>query len=79
MQNNYIKCKTGISTISRNMTRLTVVIDDLTVLTLNETFQYLPDPTFNISTEIPKALQRLVYINIISKNYKRDKKWFLLN
>ncbi|XP_076117378.1 uncharacterized protein LOC143085063 [Mytilus galloprovincialis] len=39
------------------MTRLTVVIDDLTVLTLNETFQYLPDPTFNISTEIPKALQ----------------------
>ncbi|CAG2187327.1 PLXNB [Mytilus edulis] len=56
-QNNYIKCKTGISTMSRNMNRLKVVIDDLTVLTLNETFQYLPDPTFNISTEIPKALQ----------------------
>ncbi|CAG2245818.1 unnamed protein product [Mytilus edulis] len=57
LQNHYIKCKTGISTEPRNMTQLNVVIDDLTVLTLNKTFQYLPDPTFNISTEIPKALQ----------------------
>ncbi|XP_071176446.1 uncharacterized protein [Mytilus edulis] len=56
-QNDYIKCKTGMSTKHRVMTRLEVVIDVLTVLTLNETFQYLPDPTFNISTEIPKALQ----------------------
>ncbi|XP_063446092.1 plexin-2-like [Mytilus trossulus] len=53
----YIKCKTGISSEPRNMTHLNVVIDDLTVLTLRKTYQYLPDPTFNISTEIPKALQ----------------------
>ncbi|CAG2200934.1 PLXNA [Mytilus edulis] len=57
LQNHYIACKTGISSEPRNMTQLNVVIDGLTVLTLNETFQYLPDPTFNISTEIPKALQ----------------------
>ncbi|XP_071160360.1 uncharacterized protein [Mytilus edulis] len=57
LQNPYIKCKTGISTEPRNMTQLNVIIDDLTVLTLNETFQYLPDPSFNISTEIPKAFQ----------------------
>ncbi|XP_052080277.1 hepatocyte growth factor receptor-like isoform X2 [Mytilus californianus] len=52
-----IKCKTGKSVEPRNMTQLNVVIDDLTVLTLKETFQYLPDPTFDISTELPKALQ----------------------
>ncbi|XP_076089547.1 plexin-2-like [Mytilus galloprovincialis] len=57
LQNPYIKCKTGISTEPRNMTQLNVIIDDFTVLTLNETFQYLPDPSFNISTEIPKAFQ----------------------
>ncbi|XP_071160326.1 uncharacterized protein [Mytilus edulis] len=57
LQNPQIKCKTGISSEPRNMTQLNIVIDGLTELTLNETFQYLPDPTFNISTEIPKALQ----------------------
>ncbi|CAC5360073.1 PLXNA [Mytilus coruscus] len=57
LQNPYIKCTTGNTTEPRNMTQLYVVIDDLTILTLNETFQYLPDPTFNISTEIPKVLQ----------------------
>ncbi|CAC5360071.1 unnamed protein product [Mytilus coruscus] len=52
-----IKCKTDRSVEPRNMTELYVVIDDLTVLTLKETFQYLPDPTFNLSTKLPKALQ----------------------
>ncbi|CAC5360076.1 PLXNA [Mytilus coruscus] len=54
---SYIKCKTGKSIEPRHMTQLNVVIDDLTALTLNATFQYLPDPTFNISTEFPKSLQ----------------------
>ncbi|CAC5377409.1 PLXND [Mytilus coruscus] len=52
-----IKCKTGQSREPRNMTRLQVVIDDLTNLTLKETFRYLPDPTFNISNEPQKSLQ----------------------
>ncbi|CAG2238875.1 PLXNA [Mytilus edulis] len=52
-----IKCKTGQSEEPRNMTRLQVVIDDLTNLTLNETFRYLPDPTFNISNEPQKSVQ----------------------
>ncbi|VDI09897.1 plexin A [Mytilus galloprovincialis] len=52
-----IKCQTGQSEEPRNMTRLQVVIDDFTNLTLNETFQYLPDPTFNISNEPQKSVQ----------------------
>lgn len=56
------------------MTRLKVVIDDLTVLALNDTFRYLPDPTFNILTGIPQALQRLVYINIIFKKLRKTQK-----
>lgn len=46
------------------MTKLNVTIDKLTVLTLNAPFQYLPDPTFNILTEVPKSLQSYVYVDI---------------
>ncbi|CAC5384283.1 unnamed protein product [Mytilus coruscus] len=52
-----IKCKTGKSDVSRNMSRLQVVIDDLTILTVTETFQYLPDPKFTLSNESRKAQQ----------------------
>ncbi|XP_052080668.1 plexin-B1-like isoform X9 [Mytilus californianus] len=52
-----IKCKTGISLVSRNMSRLQVVIDDLTLLTFNDTFRYLPDPTFTLSNESVQAQQ----------------------
>ncbi|CAC5383463.1 PLXNA [Mytilus coruscus] len=52
-----IKCKTGISLVSRNMSRLQVVIDDLTMLTFNDTFRYLPDPTFTLSNESVQAQQ----------------------
>ncbi|XP_071159994.1 plexin A3-like [Mytilus edulis] len=52
-----IKCKTGKSQEPRNMTLLHVVIDDLTILELRKTFQYLPDPTFNISSE-PQTAQK---------------------
>ncbi|XP_071159959.1 plexin-B2-like isoform X2 [Mytilus edulis] len=53
----FIKCKTTRSNQPRNMTRLRVVIDGLTELLLNETFQYLPDPTFNVSNKTRKAQQ----------------------
>ncbi|XP_052080994.1 plexin-B2-like [Mytilus californianus] len=53
----YIKCKTTKSDQPRNMTRLQVVIDDLTVLTLNGTFQYLPDPKIVFSNKTQKAQQ----------------------
>ncbi|VDI66849.1 Hypothetical predicted protein [Mytilus galloprovincialis] len=53
----FIKCKTGKSEEPRNMTQLQIVIDDLTVLTLNETFQYLSDPTFNISNEAAISIE----------------------
>ncbi|VDI53184.1 Hypothetical predicted protein, partial [Mytilus galloprovincialis] len=52
-----IKCQTGKSIEPRNMTQLEVIIDELTMLTLNAPFQYLPDPTFNVSTKVPKSLQ----------------------
>ncbi|CAG2203346.1 unnamed protein product [Mytilus edulis] len=52
---NYIKCKTGNSSKTRNMTRLQVKIDDLTMLQFNGTFRYLPDPKFNIFNRSPKA------------------------
>ncbi|CAG2229173.1 PLXNA [Mytilus edulis] len=54
---NRIKCKTGKSDGDRNMSRLQVVIDDLTVLSLNRTFKYLPDPTFSLSNKSTKAQQ----------------------
>ncbi|CAG2229170.1 PLXNA [Mytilus edulis] len=54
---NRIKCKTGKSDGDRNMSRLQVVIDDLTVLSLNKTFKYLPDPTFSLSNKSTKAQQ----------------------
>ncbi|XP_063418249.1 plexin-B2-like [Mytilus trossulus] len=57
LSTQYIKCKTKKSDQPRNMTRLEVVIDGLTVLSLNETFQYLPDPTFNLSNKARKAQQ----------------------
>ncbi|XP_076112616.1 plexin-B3-like [Mytilus galloprovincialis] len=52
-----IKCKTGNSSISRNMSQLHVVIDDLTMLTINDTFRYLPNPTFTVSNESVQAQQ----------------------
>ncbi|CAC5368904.1 PLXNB [Mytilus coruscus] len=54
---DYIKCKTGKSDKPRTMTHLKVVIDDLTVLTLNRTFEYLTDPTFNNSNKSQKVQQ----------------------
>ncbi|VDI01490.1 Hypothetical predicted protein, partial [Mytilus galloprovincialis] len=52
-----IICKTGQSGEVQNMTKLQIVIDDLTVLALNGRFQYLPDPSFKISNESQKAMQ----------------------
>ncbi|XP_076112604.1 plexin-B1-like isoform X2 [Mytilus galloprovincialis] len=52
-----IKCKTGISSVARNMSQLQVVIDDLTMLMVNDTFRYLPDPTFTVSNESVQAQQ----------------------
>ncbi|CAC5382906.1 PLXNA [Mytilus coruscus] len=52
-----IKCKTGISHVQQNMSGLQVVIDDLTMLTFNDTFRYLPDPTFTVSNESVQAQQ----------------------
>ncbi|CAC5392625.1 unnamed protein product [Mytilus coruscus] len=52
-----IMCKTGNSTDPTNLTELVVIIDTLTVLQLNGTFQYLPDPTFDFSNETLKALE----------------------
>ncbi|XP_063418248.1 plexin-B2-like [Mytilus trossulus] len=54
---NRIKCKTGKSDGPRNMSRLQVVIDDMTVLLLNTTFKYLPDPSFSLSNKSTKAQQ----------------------
>ncbi|CAC5387616.1 PLXNB [Mytilus coruscus] len=53
----FISCKTGKSGKPRNMTLLLVVIDDLTVVTHNDTFLYLPDPKFDISNQSQKSLQ----------------------
>lgn len=53
-----IKCKTGKTDVSRNMSRLQVVIDDLTILNVTGIFQYLPDPQFTLSNESNKAQQR---------------------
>ncbi|CAC5406190.1 PLXND [Mytilus coruscus] len=55
LSSNYIKCKTGKSSRTRNMTRLQVVIDDLTMLHFKGTFRYLPDPKFNTFNRSPKA------------------------
>lgn len=57
-----IMCKTGISKIPLNLTKLVVVIDTSTTLELNRTFKYLPDPIFDISNETLKAIERLVWI-----------------
>ncbi|XP_076089869.1 uncharacterized protein LOC143061509 [Mytilus galloprovincialis] len=54
---NTIKCKTGKSDVSQNMSQLQVVIDNMTILMLNRTFQYLPDPKFTLSNESRKAQQ----------------------
>lgn len=40
------------------MSQLQVVIDDLTRLTFNDTFRYLPDPIFTVSNESIQAQQR---------------------
>lgn len=55
---NTIKCKTGKSDVSQNMSQLQVVIDNMTILMLNRTFQYSPDPKFTLSNESRKAQQR---------------------
>ncbi|XP_063443277.1 plexin-A1-like [Mytilus trossulus] len=57
IRSTHIKCKTGNSQKPRNMTLLHIVIDDLTIFELRRTFQYLPDPTFNISSE-PQTAQK---------------------
>ncbi|XP_052080585.1 plexin-B1-like isoform X2 [Mytilus californianus] len=57
MNDSKIMCKTGESNETRNLTQLVVVIDTLTTLRLNRTFQYLPDPTFDISNETLKAIE----------------------
>ncbi|CAC5414003.1 PLXNB [Mytilus coruscus] len=57
MNDSKIMCKTGESNETRNLTKLVVVIDTLTTLQLNRTFQYLPDPTFDISNETLKAIE----------------------
>ncbi|CAG2203340.1 unnamed protein product [Mytilus edulis] len=57
MNDSKIMCKTGESNEPRNLTKLVVVIDSLTTLQLTRTFQYLPDPTFDISNETLKAIE----------------------
>ncbi|CAG2223448.1 PLXNB [Mytilus edulis] len=57
MNDSKIMCKTGESNATRNLTKLVVVIDSLTTLQLTRTFQYLPDPTFDISNETLKAIE----------------------
>lgn len=60
MNDSKIMCNTGNSSEPRNLTKLVVVIDTSTTLQLIRTFQYLPDPTFDISNKTLKALERLV-------------------
>lgn len=68
-------CKTGESNATRNLTKLVVVIDSLTTLRLKRTFQYLPDPTFDISNETLKAIERLVLFNLeCTMRYISDRK-----
>ncbi|XP_052080598.1 plexin-B1-like [Mytilus californianus] len=55
LSSNYTKCKTGKSSRTRNMTRLQVIIDDLTMLHFKRTFRYLPDPKFNTFNRSPKS------------------------
>ncbi|XP_052080590.1 plexin-B1-like [Mytilus californianus] len=57
LHDSKIMCKTRESNETRNLTKLVVVIDTLTTLQLNGTFQYLPDPTFDISNGTLKALE----------------------
>ncbi|CAC5364404.1 PLXNB [Mytilus coruscus] len=57
LQLDYIKFKTGKSERHRNMTLLKVIVDDLTILTLNGTFEYLADPTFDNSNRSQKVQQ----------------------
>ncbi|CAG2203342.1 unnamed protein product [Mytilus edulis] len=58
LHDSKIMCKTGVSKKPRNLTKLVVVIDTFTKLQLNVTFEYLPDPTFDISkNETLKAIE----------------------
>ncbi|VDI43472.1 Hypothetical predicted protein [Mytilus galloprovincialis] len=57
LQDSTIMCKTGNSTGPINLTELVVFIDTNTHFTLNETFQYLPDPTFEFVNETLNALE----------------------
>ncbi|CAG2205779.1 PLXNA [Mytilus edulis] len=57
LQDSTIMCKTGNSTGPINLTELVVFIDTNTHFTLNGTFQYLPDPTFEFVNETLNALE----------------------
>ncbi|XP_076112674.1 plexin-A2-like isoform X1 [Mytilus galloprovincialis] len=57
LQDSTIMCKTGNSTGPINSTELVVFIDTNTHFTLNGTFQYLPDPTFEFVNETLNALE----------------------
>ncbi|XP_063418244.1 plexin-A2-like [Mytilus trossulus] len=58
LHDSKIMCKTGESSEPRNLTKLVVVIDTFTKLQLNGTFEYLLNPTFDISkNETLKAIE----------------------
>lgn len=57
------------------MTKLEVVIDDLTNLALDRRFEYIPDPSFKCLNETPKSLQRYAFISPICTNIKTGCWW----
>ena len=58
-----IKCKTGNATAPQEMNILLVRIDELTNLTLNQSFRSFPDPTgINLSNGTTDVINRYEYI-----------------